>query len=371
MTRLSILAVVAALLATACDEKKTSTDSPRPDASAGADKYASADPKLTQALQAAASSSAAASNGPPPAGIFGAGDADRRHAKGAPTTIDLVDSGGSPQITLASDADADASADASLATQFGPAILEVAMQLGPRVGIGIDFQLALGPAKKEDGPGWFVATVKRAEPSKEQGQAAAGAEKDIQSMAGGEIHIHVGNGGRESDVQIQPAKGSRSDLDRLLQTAAEALVFDVVPLPAKPVGVGAQWISETRMPLSGLDVIAYRAYRIKSIDGNRVHLTLDVKAYAANKDVQLTGVPKGATLQEFDAQSQGELELVRGEVMARKSDVQQRVVMMFAPPGGPQAPQQPGQPPGNMMTAQLQSEAKLLRGDDLRSAMKQ
>jgi hypothetical protein len=157
----------------------------------------------------------------------------------------------------------------------------------------------------------------------------------------------------------------------LTQSASEALVFATVPLPPKPVGVGAQWIAETRMPFSGLDVLAYRAYRVKSLEGDRIHLTLDVKAYAVGRDLNIQGVPKGATFEEFDAQSQGELELVLGESLARKSDIQQRVVMIFAGPGGPQAPQQPGQPPGNMLTAQVTSQVTLVRGEDLRAAMKE
>jgi hypothetical protein len=86
--------------------------------------------------------------------------------------------------------------------------------------------------------------------------------------------------------------------------------------------------------------------------------------------VNIQGVPKGATFEQFEAQSQGDLELVRGESLARKSAMQQHVVMIFAGPGGAQAPQQPGQPPGNMMTAQLSSQTTFVRGDDLRAAMK-
>jgi hypothetical protein len=62
------------------------------------------------------------------------------------------------------------------------------------------------------------------------------------------------------------------------------------------------------------------------------------------------------------------MELVRGETLARKSDVQQRVVLVFAGPGGAQAPSQPGQPPGNMMTAQIQMQGTFVRGEDLRAA---
>jgi len=145
-----------------------------------------------------------------------------------------------------------------------------------------------------------------------------------------------------------------------------------VPMPGKPIGVGAQWIAETRMPLSGLDVITYRAFRVKSVDGDRVHLTLDLKAYAVDKDVQLAGVPKGAALEQFDVLGQGELELVRGELLARKSDMQERVVMAFAPPGGmDKAADTPGQPPQQqMMTAQILEQATFVRGEDLRQAMK-
>src|SRR5579872_2021812 len=99
MTRLVVFAVGAALLGAACDEKKTSSDAPRTDA--GAEKYASADPKLEKALQAAASASAANDNGPPPTGIFGPGAADKRHARGLPTKVAMAADGAEPRVTLA------------------------------------------------------------------------------------------------------------------------------------------------------------------------------------------------------------------------------------------------------------------------------
>lgn len=374
MTRsMLVLALGAALLGVACDEKKPSSDTAHTDAGAtSADKYATADPKLEKALQEATDAGAAADKGPPLNGIFDPGVADRRHAKGAPTKVDMVGEGSSPQVSLAPAADA--SADAARASSYGPAALQVAVQMGPRAALPtLDFGLLLGPAKKDDGgPDWLVAEIKRATTAKDQlGQLPPGLDKEIASLDGSTIRIRLTPDGRESDLQTELAKGSHPELERLVRNAAEALVFATVPLPPQPVGVGAQWIAETRMPLAGLDVIAYRAYRVKSIDGDRIHLMLDVKAYAANKDTQLQGLPKGATLEQFDAESKGELELVRGESLARKSDVQQEVVMVFSGPGGPQPAQQPGGPPGNVMTAQIQSQATLVRGEDLRTALKQ
>lgn len=362
-------------VAAACDEKKSSDSSSSPDAGAGTDKYATADPKLTKALQAAASAAAASENGPPPDGIFAPGSADKRHAKGAATTIEIVGDGTEPRISLAG-----ASPDATRAASLGPAALELGMQMGPRVAMPtVDFGLNLHAAKKEEGGSdWLVADVKKASPAKQQfGDLPAGTDKAIGSLEGTEVRIKLSAEGDEAEMQMQLSKQAHVELDRLASSAAEALVFATVPIPEKPVGVGAQWIAETRMPLSGLDVIAYRAYKVKSIDGARVHLSVDVKAYSASTDTDLQGVPKEATLKQVDASAQGEMELVRGEVLARKSDVQQRIIMVFDAPGDTQPPSVPGQPPQadqppgpRTLTAQMQSQATFVRGDDLRAALR-
>ncbi len=354
----------------ACEDKKpTTTEAAKGDG--GADKLATADPKLAKALQAAASASAGNDTGPPPNGVFADGAADRRHAKGAPTKVAMVTDGSAPKVTLAPTADA--STDAARATSYGLAGLEtVAMQSGHPMP-AIDFTLMLGPAKKDDGGSdVLVATVKAAKPAQQQmGQMPPGLGQAIASMQGTEFRMKITPDGRESDMATSLAKGARPELDSLAQSAAEALVVDTVPLPDRPVGVGAQWIAESRMQIQGIDVVAYRAYRIKGIDGDRMHLTLDVKAYAADKDVQVQGLPEGSNLEQFEAEAQGELDLVRGEILARKADVKQQIALVFSGPGGATAPQQPGQPPGNLLTAQVQAQATLVRGDDLRQALKQ
>jgi hypothetical protein len=361
----------AALLGAACDEKKDTESSPSADAGASTDKYATADPKLTKALQAAAAASAPNENGPPLDGIFAPGVADKRHPNGAPTTVDMVGDGDEPRIALTG------GSPEALRSSYGPAALELGMQTGPRmVTPTVDMGLTLGPAKKDDGgTDWLVADVRRASPAKEQlGELPPGTDKAIATLEGTQVRVKLTADGAESDVQMQLGKEAATELDRIAQNAAEALVFATVPLPPKPVGVGAQWIAETRMPLSSLDVIAYRAFRVKGIDGNRVRLSFDLKAYAASPNTTL-GVPKEATMEQVDAQAQGEMELVRGEVLARKSDVQLRVVMVFQAPNAAEPsdpPAEPGQPtPANKtLSAQMQSQATFVRGDDLRAALR-
>jgi hypothetical protein len=356
-----------ALGAAGCDDKKTSEATPSLDASAGTDKYATADPKLEKALQAAASAAPANDNGPPADGIFAPGVADKRHPKGAPTTVEMIADGAEPRVTLGG-----AAPDAR-ASSYGPAALELAVQMGPRIAFPtVDLSLLIGAAKKDDGGAdWLVADAKKASLAQEQmGDLQPGTDQVVATLQGTQLRVKLGADGTESDVQMSLGKQTPPSLARLGQNAAEALVFMTVPLPTKPVGVGAQWIAESRMPLSELDAIVYRAFRVKSIDGNRVHLSLDVKAYATSPDIAMPEVPKGATLQQVDVQGQGEMELVRGEVLVRKSQVQQRVALVFtAPPGTPPPPDPSGQQPQGpaTLTGQTMSQATFVRGDDLRA----
>lgn len=369
---MAAMAVLGAPVAVAaCEEKKSSTSSASPDASVGTDKYATADPKLTKALQAAAAGSAGSDKGPPPEGIFAPGVADQRHPKGLPTGFEIVSDGAEPRVALG----AGASPDAMRATAYGPAALRLGEQRGRMARPTVDFTFALGPAKKDDGgTDWLVADVKKAMPaptSQQLGPLPAGMDKVIGSLTGSQIRLKVSADGRVSEVHAQLGKAADPELDVLAESAAETVALVTVPLPDRPVGVGAQWIAETRMPYEGLDVIAYRAFRVKSITDNRVHLSVDVKAYAASKDAEVPGVPKGATFAQFDAEAQGEMEIVRGESLARVADVQARVVMLFQAPGSPPsegAGAQPGQPQVGVIPLQIQTQATFARGEDLRAA---
>ncbi len=348
---------------------------------AAADKLVAADPKLEKALKAAAASanSAGSDDGPPPAGVFAPGVGDRRHPKSSPTKVDLIGEGSEPRLVLgvgASDA-----GPGGAAAVAGPAVLEVAVQVGPRSALPtVDFGLHLAAAKKDEGSeGSLVAIVKKATPAKEQyGTLPAGIDKAIAALQGTRIVIPFAGSAPESNVQTALAKDAPPELERLATNAAEALVFDTVPAPTKAVGAGAQWIAETRMSWAGVDVIAYRAFRVKSIDGSRATLTFDAKAYAVEKQPAFQGLPKGASLEQFDAEAQGELEVVAGEGLARRSSMQQRAAMLFRTAGaagaaasgaaGAGGPEGAGEAAQNMATLQTQALASFARGDDLRAA---
>jgi hypothetical protein len=354
-----------------CDEKSSApANASRSDA--GTDKYVTADSKLTHALQAAGSASGAADNGPPPEGIFAAGAADRRHPKGKPTTFEIASEGAEPRVALGPAAGGDARPG-----DYGPAGLRLGEQRGRSARPTVDFTFLLGPAKKDDGGAdWLLATIKKAAPApaaQQLGALPAGMDKEIGTLAGTDLRLQLTNDGRVGDQGVQLGKTSAPELELLAQSALEALAIMTIPLPAKPVGVGAQWIAESRMPFQGLDVVAYRAFRVKAITDSRVHLTVDMKAYAADKQVNVQGVPKDAVFAQFDADVQGEMEMVRGESLARTADFQERLMMIFQAPGAPppeaQGQGQGGMPPmGGVLPLQVQVQATLVRGEDLRAA---
>jgi hypothetical protein len=362
---LALGAAVFVVCLAGCEEKKAPSEAVSTEA--GTDKYATADPKLAKALQTA-SSSAAGENGPPPDGIFAPGIADKRHPKGVPTKVDVIADGSEPRVTLTP-----ATADAGRSSSYGQAVLRFGLQEGRSAKPTVDLAFMLGPAKKEDGgPDLLVAEVKKASPAEASAQPGAlppGMDKEIGSLQGTQLRFKFSSSdGLGTDVQTLLGKLTNPDLDGLSRRAAEALALVAVPLPAAAVGVGAQWIAETRMPLSGVDVVAYRAFRVKSITGDRLHLTVDIKAYATDRNAEFSGVPKGAKIQQYDAEAQGEMEVVRGELLARMSDMQSRMMIVFEPPGGDQTASQQERPPGAMMALQAQSQATFVRGDDLRAA---
>jgi len=358
---------LATLLAFGCEEKKASESALRLEA--GTDRYAAVDPKLAKALQSAASASAAALNGPPPEGVFPPGMANQRHPRDMPTKVDLAGAGSEPRVSLVRPGDS--AADTARARSYGPAILEVGMLMGRSALPTVDLGLTLGPSRKSGSAAdWLVAEVHKAAPAKEQfGALPQGYEKDIATMAGTELRLQMTPDGRADNEQAQLGKSTLPDFDRIAQNAADALLLFTVPVPGTPIGVGGQWIAETRMQWVGVDVLAYRAYRVKAIDGDRVDISVTIQAYATSNETAIQGVPKGATLEQFQAQAQGEYELVRGELLPRKGTLEQRATLFIQAPAEGAAPSPPGQPgeQAGMLVAKFQGQATLLRGDDLRA----
>ena len=184
-----------------------------------------------------------------------------------------------------------------------------------------------------------------------------------------------------SEAALKLAKtASTGSSERLAQNALESLILATVPLPTKPVGVGAQWIAETRMPMAGLDVVA-NMRTVTTMTGDRVHLSLQVKGYSKSRDPSFQ-VSEGRRSFRSVRRLQGEMEssgvrcspaqVRRHRVAARPWSSRPRA----APRGADPQPEQldcagirPACQLAASTTAQIQSQATLVRGEDLRAAM--
>jgi len=370
--RFLALIAMSSLLSSACEEKHTSTTSGTAgDAGVGADKYAAADPKLARALQAAASSAPSSDHGPPPDGVFPPGAADQRHPRTSPANVDLISAGSEPRVLLGARTDGGAEAsDIARSKSYGPAFLEVMMQRGRNAFPSVDLALSVGPAKRDDGGAdWLVGDVKRTELARSQpGQLPPGVEKEMATLTGSSARVRVTPDGRTGQDQSDLAKGAIPDLQPLAGMVGEALGLATVPCPSQAVGVGAQWIAEVRTSITGIDVIEYRAYQLKSIDLDRLHLTVNIKAYACSKNETFAGAPRDATVEQFDGEGKAELDLVRGEILARSATVNEHAVVFLrlAPESNPQGTQ--GQQPAGAIPIELQNQFAFARGDSLRAA---
>lgn len=323
-TRLSLPIVLLSLapLMTACEDKTTKAP-----ADAGmASQQGLDNPKLREAFASASASAkaqAADPDGPPPAGIFQPAAADARHAKGAPVKIQLGTDGAAPKVTLSRDAvDIKGGGKASILVRTGP------RSALPSVDLALSFKTEKGKAGDKVAA-TITAKVEKATLSATQpGQIPAGTDKEIAKLNGSSFKIVQGPSGGAEDIVVTPSKDTAAELKYVLFGAADMLFAMHVPVPDKPVGVGAAWIAEGRAAIAGLETISYRLYRVKSIDNGAVTLDVEVRQYATAPNQPMESMPKG-DMQQFESVSQGQLQLKPGETLATQTQFNQKRGIVF------------------------------------------
>ena len=205
-----------ALLGAACDDKKSTDDRARRRRQRGHRQIRHAPtPSSRRRCRPRPRRLRRSENGPPPDGIFAPGVADKRHPKGAPTTVDMVGDGDEPRITLHRRAGRDAH------VSYGPAAIELAMQMGPRM---VDAHRRLRPdaRPRQEGrrrPDWLVADIKNASPAKEQlGELPPGTDKVIASLEGSQLRLKLTARRRARATCRAARKAAAKELDRMRRT---------------------------------------------------------------------------------------------------------------------------------------------------------
>ena len=324
--RTSCLAVIALLgvaLAGCEDDKKSSTAS---DAGAQRDKNAMLDPKIAAAF----ASGSADPKGPPPNGFFASGAADALHPKGAPLKVEQGSQGTEPRLALGG-------------TEIkGLATLDVAVRAG-RAAIPLSVALSFDRLKPEgkkpaaivDAGNPFdlpvvaevlrVAIVTEAPPPD--------LLKELERLKGSDFRFSLPASLLPGPLSFNRAKGARVDFDVPLESAARSLAVVGGPPPFKLFGVGGFWLVESRIITRAVEVVSYRAYRVKAVQGERMTLAVELREYATSADVELPGVAPGTPMAQFESTGQGELEVRRGELLADKATLSHRWLMAFTREG--------------------------------------
>lgn len=318
-------AALCVLLLAGCDEKKPAPASHGAEAIKEKDSALGAeDPKLSAALAAAASAPAARRDGPggnagaagPPAdGVFAPGAADALMASGAEPKVELGSEGDAPRVTLTG----------STSSWKGKAKLTVATRIGASSALPtVDLLVSLGieaPKKDADAQSKqaILGDVQRSSLAAAQpGELPPEMAKEIANIKGTSLMLVASESGAGLLPAVKLSKDAKTEVTRIAEEAAEALFFLSVPPPPKPVGVGGAWISGTRQRIGGSDVISYRMFKVKSIQGSKVELTLEGRQYAASTEFSALGLPKTTTLQQLESVAKGELVLNVGESLAQQ-----------------------------------------------------
>jgi len=341
------------------DEKK-----PAPVADAGA-ADASTGPvvggKLGEALAAAAAAPSVpdaapdAGSGPPETGIFPAGAADAAQAPDAPPKIELFSDGSDPKVPLSyAFAGGDERKTTILLqvragqTGLAPLTVDLVYKADKRK----DEKKADKAAESAPPPAGSPVVVKLAAVKALRGDLP----EEMKNLKDGVIRYQLGPSGIVTNLVIEKPKEPTQQVELLMDALAEAVVAATVPLPDKPVGVGAYWMVTDRARSSGVDVVRYRVAKVEKVDGKQASLSLELRQYAANTTLGLPGLPKDTSISlgRYMAQGKGLLEVGQSRFSPDRGQITVAMQSILDTPG---QPQQPGQ------KLVIQTELKAVLGE--------
>jgi hypothetical protein len=315
-SRAGMAAMLLAFALAACeDDKRTnsSADAGLPDASTAAPVL---EGRLGKAFAAAASAAPpepakdGVAGGPPKKGIYAPGAADEAHAPNAPPKLQLFAEGSDPKLPLSYTIALGAERKATV-------LLQVRAGQSALTPLTVNLVFKSEKPKDEKKP----AKDDKDKPAEPLGLPVTVKIAEAKPLRGGDLGANLENlkdvvvryrlmaNGVPTDMAIEYPKKSSEEIELLTGALTDVLLGMTVPVPDKPVGVGAYWMVTDRARSSGVDVVRYRVAKVVKIDDKTATLSLDVSQYAANTTLGLPGLPKEAqiSLDEYVSQGKGEI----------------------------------------------------------------
>src|SRR5262249_21789066 len=103
---------------------------------------------------------------------------------------------------------------------------------------------------------------------------------EVAKLKGSTIQFTVGRNGVVGEFKSQLSKDASPQLASMLDGLADGLSALWTPVPDKPVGSGAYWITTDRATSLGIDVLRYRVFRVQKVQGDTASVTIDTRQYA-------------------------------------------------------------------------------------------
>ena len=298
------------VFAVACGENKPQA---APDASASAarsDVDPALDSRLANALKSVGKPSGSAppssADQPPATGVFEPGLADKAIAKGAPPKIQMFGDGNDPKIVLhAAPAEVEkVTVTVIQASQGNPDIpLVYSLLIGPPDKVDAQSKAKDDKAASAKPAASAAASAAPAAPPSSGTQAmvalvtgitVAGVDKDelpkklleqVGALKGARVAFTLSPTGLSgfSHVPLAADAEGAGAYDNHLWALEESLSALYTPAPDRPVGEGAYWMVTDRRTSFGSDVVRYRVFTVKAVEGDNAALAIDARQYAADE----------------------------------------------------------------------------------------
>lgn len=330
--------------------------------------------KLGAAIASAAAASSATAKAkagdegaPPETGIFAPGEADKRQPRDAAPKLELLGEGADPKVQLALKLDApEQKTTVTIGMRMGQGMrlptVEFALSIKPEKGKG---EKPKDPAAPE--PLRVAATV--------TGTSLPGSQNipkelgdAIGKLKGTVVRWDLTAAGAAQNHAVTLPKDAGEGLELVVDALVDVLSGMTAPLPAKPVGKDAYWMVGDRSKTAvGLDVVRYRVFKVQSIEGDAVTMSVDIRQYAADGKLKIDTAPGQKSempMEAFDSAGKGTVvwkadgflpvrgdvtEAVRAKISAGgrgSAMVQTELTGQLGGGVAPAAPAAPAQPPG-------------------------
>jgi hypothetical protein len=312
------------VVALGCQKSEPKEDTRRSESDAGVDKVEAIDPNLAQAVAQASvgvpsgAPPAQVEGGPPPDGVFAPGAADKELARGALPKITLGSEGSAPKLQLG--------LSKSPAKLSGT--IQIALQADPRQGaIPILMSLTIEPKKAEGGddkaPVSLPVSVKVTGAKIDAPSVPPELDQQVAKLKGSKVEYSVLPSGAGAGFRFDVPKGAGPEFRDAIRSLSDALALLTIPYPDKPLGAGAYFMVTSRDDFLGLDLVTYRLIKVKQVTEKGATLDVSTKRYAASRTFDMAGLPPDIdkNLAEFQANSDGTVEVVSGALLPTQGQV--------------------------------------------------